>query len=362
MLLAFQWVGDVLMDDQLQWFLAGLGLCLLAGWLGYRALKSIAARRKSRHAISEAVARAEAQRVAAEELARRQARHRAAAQKAALAEAARLAQAEAVRADAARQAAEDAVHAAAASLAVAQATRAEAARHAAEEAARIEASRAEATRRAADDAARIEALRLAAQQAARAEAARRAAAEVARAEAARAADQETSRLRDKLQAATPASARPSTTFVAKAPDQTLVLVADDSKVVRVKTGRLLAQHHYRVSYANDGLDAARQLQESTPDIVITDVEMPGLDGFELTRRVRQNPLTKHVPVIMITAANDKHREDADAAGVSVLLGKPYPEEELIAHIRLAMSHDPTESGVRSESVPSGMRNGIDALA
>ena len=137
---------------------------------------------------------------------------------------------------------------------------------------------------------------------------------------------------------------PTPTVTAKTPEQTLVMVADDSKIVRVKTGRLLAQHQYRVSYANDGLDAAQQMQTTIPDVVITDVEMPGMDGFELTRHVRQNPLTAHIPVIMITAADERHREVAKHAGVSVLLGKPYPEEELIAHIRRAMNHGEKQAG------------------
>ncbi|MEP7058159.1 MAG: response regulator, partial [Caldimonas sp.] len=132
--------------------------------------------------------------------------------------------------------------------------------------------------------------------------------------------------------------------VAKPPDQTLVMVADDSKIVRVKTGRLLAKHRYRVAYAVDGRDAAEQMQTGVPDVVITDVEMPGMDGFELTRHVRGNPLTAHIPIIMITAADDRHREDASRAGVSVLLGKPYPEEELIGYIRAAMQADATLAG------------------
>jgi chemosensory pili system protein ChpA (sensor histidine kinase/response regulator) len=65
--------------------------------------------------------------------------------------------------------------------------------------------------------------------------------------------------------------------------------------------------------------------------------MPGMDGFELTRFVRGNPLTAHIPVIMITGASEKHRADATRAGVTALLDKPYPEDELIARIRLAMS-------------------------
>ena len=87
------------------------------------------------------------------------------------------------------------------------------------------------------------------------------------------------------------------------------------------------------------LDAAQQLQDGLPDLVITDVEMPGMDGFELTRHIRADPRTAQLPVIMITAADDRHREQADACGVSVLLGKPYPEDQLIAHIRQALGQD-----------------------
>jgi len=123
-------------------------------------------------------------------------------------------------------------------------------------------------------------------------------------------------------------------------EQTLVMVADDSKVVRIKTGRLLALHQYRVCYANDGLEAAQLLQAEVPDVVITDVEMPGMDGFELTRHIRSSPHTAHIPVIMITAADDRHREHADSTGVSVLMGKPYPDDALIAHIRLALGQNP----------------------
>lgn len=117
---------------------------------------------------------------------------------------------------------------------------------------------------------------------------------------------------------------------------TRVLVADDSKVVRIKTGRLLTQHHYQVDYAVDGLDALRQLQDHAPDLLITDVEMPGLDGFELTRHIRADVRTARLPVIMITAADERHRDQAQAAGVSVLLGKPYADEELLTQLRLAL--------------------------
>jgi PleD family two-component response regulator len=117
-----------------------------------------------------------------------------------------------------------------------------------------------------------------------------------------------------------------------------VLVVDDSKVVRIKTGRLLAQHQIQVAYAVDGVDAVQQLHDAVPDLVITDVEMPGMDGFELTRHIRADARTARLPVIMITAADDRHREHAEAVGVSVLLGKPYGEDALIAHIRHALGH------------------------
>ena len=94
----------------------------------------------------------------------------------------------------------------------------------------------------------------------------------------------------------------------------------------------------------------------SPDIVITDVEMPGMDGFELTRHVRQDPRTAHIPVIMITASDDRHREAANAAGVSVLLGKPYPDE-LIARIRLAMNNARTESRGLAGSAPEACTAG-----
>jgi CheY-like chemotaxis protein len=138
------------------------------------------------------------------------------------------------------------------------------------------------------------------------------------------------------------------------------MVADDSKVVRVKTGRLLALHQYQVCYAADGLDAAQQLQTTVPDVVITDVEMPGMDGFELTRHIRGNPATAHIPVIMITAADDRHREQAAQAGVSVLLGKPYPEDALIAHIRLATGSDAQE--LAEQGVGASESGALNALA
>jgi CheY-like chemotaxis protein len=124
--------------------------------------------------------------------------------------------------------------------------------------------------------------------------------------------------------------------IPKTPQQTVIMIADDSKLVRIKTGRLLTQFDYQVLYALDGQDAALQMQTTVPDILITDVEMPGMDGFALSAHVRNTPATAKLPIIMITAADEKHRLEADRVGVSILMGKPYSDENLINHIRLFM--------------------------
>ena len=114
------------------------------------------------------------------------------------------------------------------------------------------------------------------------------------------------------------------------PGPPTVLVADDSKVVRVKTGRLLEKQGWRVLLAEDGQAALHLLQTESPDLLVTDVEMPGLDGFELTRRLRASARWARLPVIMVTSSDDKHRDEAFAVGVNVLLGKPYADEALVA--------------------------------
>ncbi|MBH9554238.1 response regulator, partial [Inhella gelatinilytica] len=117
-------------------------------------------------------------------------------------------------------------------------------------------------------------------------------------------------------------------------DETVVFVVDDSKVVRVKTQRALAPQGYQVVLADSGEEAVAKMALHTPHVVITDVEMPGMDGFELTRYVRASATLGAIPVIMITSADDR-KAAADAAGVTTLLGKPYAEADLIACIERA---------------------------
>jgi CheY-like chemotaxis protein len=127
--------------------------------------------------------------------------------------------------------------------------------------------------------------------------------------------------------------KPQVPTVLKTVEQTLVLLVDDSKMVRVKSSRLLASHGFQVITAVDGIDALKQLDSHCPDIVITDVDMPGMDGFGLVNALRGNPRTQHIPLVMITSAEERHREEALRVGVGMVMGKPYDEAALIAHIR-----------------------------
>ena len=114
----------------------------------------------------------------------------------------------------------------------------------------------------------------------------------------------------------------------------LVLVVDDSSTVRRVTQRLLQREGYRVALAGDGLQALEQLALETPALVLSDIEMPRMDGFDLVRNLRGDPRWAQLPVVMITSRiAHKHREHASALGVNHYLGKPYPEEELLALVR-----------------------------
>ena len=115
------------------------------------------------------------------------------------------------------------------------------------------------------------------------------------------------------------------------PEAPLVMVVDDSLTVRRVTQRLLVREGYRVVLAKDGLDALERLAESVPQIVLSDIEMPRMDGFDLVRNMRADARLRDLPVIMITSRiAQKHRDYAAELGVDHYLGKPYSEEDLLA--------------------------------
>ena len=113
-----------------------------------------------------------------------------------------------------------------------------------------------------------------------------------------------------------------------------VMVVDDSVTVRKVTQRLLMREGYNVVLAKDGVDALRQMQEVIPDVMLVDIEMPRMDGFDLTKNVREHADFANVPIIMITSRTaDKHRNHALSLGVDVFLGKPFSEDDLLRHVR-----------------------------
>ena len=112
-----------------------------------------------------------------------------------------------------------------------------------------------------------------------------------------------------------------------------VMVVDDSLTVRRVTGRLLRRQGMEVISAKDGVEALDLLEERIPDVMLLDVEMPRMDGYELTRHLRRSPYTKDIPIIMITSrTGTKHQEYAAKLGVDRYLGKPYQEAELLDEI------------------------------
>jgi chemosensory pili system protein ChpA (sensor histidine kinase/response regulator) len=114
----------------------------------------------------------------------------------------------------------------------------------------------------------------------------------------------------------------------------LILVVDDSITVRRVTQRMLQREGFRVVLAVDGLQAIEKLNQEIPAVVLSDIEMPRMDGFDLVRNIRADSKLKHLPVVMITSRiAEKHRDLAMELGVNDYLGKPYSEEGLLAVLR-----------------------------
>ena len=117
-------------------------------------------------------------------------------------------------------------------------------------------------------------------------------------------------------------------------DRPLALVVDDSITVRRVTERFLHRHGLRVETAKDGLDAISVMQDHKPDVILLDIEMPRMDGYEFASHVRNDPRVADVPIIMITSrVGDKHRARAIELGVNDYLGKPYHDAQLLDAIR-----------------------------
>lgn len=117
-----------------------------------------------------------------------------------------------------------------------------------------------------------------------------------------------------------------------------ILVVDDSVTVRKVTSRFLERQGFEAVVAKDGVDAIEMLQELTPDLMLLDIEMPRMDGFEVATQVRHNTRLKSLPIIMITSrTGEKHRERAFEIGVNDYMGKPFQENELLTRIQTLLA-------------------------
>ncbi len=117
-----------------------------------------------------------------------------------------------------------------------------------------------------------------------------------------------------------------------------ILVVDDSVTVRKVTSRFLERQGLNAVVAKDGVDAMEILQQSTPDLILLDIEMPRMDGFEVAIQVRNNQRLQQIPIIMITSrTGDKHRTRAFETGVNDYMGKPFQESELLEKIQTLLN-------------------------
>ncbi len=142
-------------------------------------------------------------------------------------------------------------------------------------------------------------------------------------------------LRDRVEAGEmPAPVAPVPLPLPEVRAQPLVMVVDDSITMRKVTTRVLERNDMEVITAKDGLDAVEKLQDKVPDIVLLDVEMPRMDGYELATYMKNDARLKLVPIIMITSrTGEKHRQRALEIGVERYLGKPYQEADLLRNVQ-----------------------------
>jgi chemosensory pili system protein ChpA (sensor histidine kinase/response regulator) len=126
----------------------------------------------------------------------------------------------------------------------------------------------------------------------------------------------------------------------------VIVVADDSISVRKFVGRMLEKSGYRVMLASDGLEAAELISQHGCHLVITDLEMPRMTGYELMAQLRQSPTTRRIPVMVVTSrAGAKHRDRAMKEGAAAFLTKPVQEDQLIAAVEQLMGSEATRPAV-----------------
>jgi chemosensory pili system protein ChpA (sensor histidine kinase/response regulator) len=129
------------------------------------------------------------------------------------------------------------------------------------------------------------------------------------------------------------------------PKKILALVVDDSITMRRVNRRVLESHDFEVITARDGVDAVEQMREQVPGLLLLDIEMPRMDGYQVAEHVRADARLRHVPIVMITSrAGQKHRDRGKKAGANAYLSKPYKETELISEVKKLLSKETNNDG------------------
>src|SRR5207302_3982452 len=139
------------------------------------------------------------------------------------------------------------------------------------------------------------------------------------------------------------------------PDEKVIVLADDSISVRKFVGRMLEKAGYRVKLAADGLEALEIVSQTSCDLVVTDLEMPRTNGYELMSHLRQQPNTRDIPVMVVTSrAGAKHRERALKEGAAAFMVKPVQEDQLVATVNdLINLRGSKKKSVAASSAASG---------
>lgn len=119
-----------------------------------------------------------------------------------------------------------------------------------------------------------------------------------------------------------------------------VLAVDDNKITTKLLRRYLESNGYDATEAYDGIECIEKVEERQPDVIVLDVMMPRLDGYETVKRLKENPATRHIPVVIVTALNDVANQiKSIEAGADDFLSKPIEEKLLIAKVRLLSSYN-----------------------
>ena len=127
------------------------------------------------------------------------------------------------------------------------------------------------------------------------------------------------------------------------PDPVIILAVDDQPQNLRLLDAVLSPHGYQVLTASSGEEAVEKLGQTVPDLVLLDIVMPGIDGYEVCKRIRGNPATEFLPVIMMTASGDQEKISAIQAGADDFVSKPFNQRELLARVaslaRVKRYHD-----------------------